>query len=550
MKTPPNVFVHVVTLLLLGAAVFLPDLGQEVRVTGREARHAEIARVMVERGEYMVPYVYGRPYINKPPLFNWTVAAFFRMGNRVDWAVARLPSALCAIAAMLGIYALGRRWFTARAGMFAATLWVTFWLVIEWGRLSRMDMMMACLILYAILLADVAATTPAGWRRMALWCGACVVIALAILSKGPVSLFFFLLGLVALWRARHGRWIPPLRFPLIGLGVIAVVVAVWAASAELGHLGHLKELLHYQFGVGLVEHPKRILLYVDQLLIRTAPWGLFAIGAGYAAIVRLRRNGYDRTLIPALVLAASLILMTVLPNKGAHYLLPLLPMWALFLGGFLDQQAGFRRTDADEPQPRAADVPDWAFHWPLTILLTVMLPALVALFVYWARYATGRRWSGTLLLGAAIVLTAGGAVAAWRRRTAGAVAILFMTMALLAVAVYPVLLVQLYRPAEDNVAIGEVAELIPPGAPVAEYEVRNEYLCFKLNRPLVFTETPEDVRAFMAGIGRRYLVVHADHAEQVMGLTSRPVRRIGSWEAGKFKTTVLEVGPEAISGAD
>jgi len=177
--------VQVTVLLLLGAAVFLPELGQEIRVTGREARHAEIARLMARSGRYAIPYTCGRPYVDKPPLFHWTVAALFRIGKRVDFIVARQPGALSAIAAMVGIYILGRRWLAGSAAMFAAAIWATSWLVIEWGRFSQMDMMMACLVLYATVLADVAASRPRGWRRTLSWCGACGVIGAATLWKGP-----------------------------------------------------------------------------------------------------------------------------------------------------------------------------------------------------------------------------------------------------------------------------------------------------------------------------------------------------------------------------
>ena len=101
--------VVVLALLVLGAGTFLPDLGQEVRLDGRDSRHAEIAREMAERDNYIVPYLYGRPYIDKLPLFNCIVALLFRLMGRADFFLARLPSALCASAAMVGIYVLGTR---------------------------------------------------------------------------------------------------------------------------------------------------------------------------------------------------------------------------------------------------------------------------------------------------------------------------------------------------------------------------------------------------------------------------------------------------------
>lgn len=157
MKDSHAAATHVAMMLLLGAAVFLPALGQEKTFESREARQAEIARTMAESGKYAVPLLFGRPHIDKAPLFNWTVAALFKLTGRVDFLMARLPSAMSAIASMLVVYLLGRRRLTARAGVIAAGIWATSWMAIEWGRASRMDMMMAFLVLCGALLADIAA---------------------------------------------------------------------------------------------------------------------------------------------------------------------------------------------------------------------------------------------------------------------------------------------------------------------------------------------------------------------------------------------------------
>jgi 4-amino-4-deoxy-L-arabinose transferase-like glycosyltransferase len=149
--------VHVAALVLYGALAFLPWLGQELDLANREGRHAEIAREMARSGRFLVPTNCGELYKDKAPLFNWTVALLFRLTGRADYFLARLPSALSAIAALVAVYVLGRRWFSVRAALFAAVIWGTSPLVLVWARCCRADMMMACLLLYAGLLADLAA---------------------------------------------------------------------------------------------------------------------------------------------------------------------------------------------------------------------------------------------------------------------------------------------------------------------------------------------------------------------------------------------------------
>ena len=543
MRDRHHTVVQTAALLLLGGVIFLPDLGQEMRVDNREVRHAEIARQMVQSGSYAVAYICGRPYIDKPPLFNWTVGLLFRLTGRANLLVARLPSAICAIAAMLGIYILGKRWLSPRAAIFAATIWATSWLAMEWGRLSRMDMMMACLILYGIVLADSAASAEHWRRRVAFWCSACIVMSVATLSKGPYAIFFFAVGGLALWRARTGRWLPHVGYMFIAVGIIGVIFAIWAAAAEAARPGHLSELIRYQFGTALAEHPRRFYMYFDQILLRTAPWGIFAAGAGYWVIRRFRRSGYDCTLIAPLLLAVCLLVLTVMPNKRSHYLLPILPMWALFLGGFMDRAAAVRGETAKEPDMPPAKVVRWTFDWPLLCCLIALLAAAVLAPFFWAALAPGGTVVAAMFFTVAALLAAYGVVAASRKRTARAVTMLFAIWALVAVAAFPLLTRYVIERPQGLSGLHRIAESIPAGAPLADYDAREEYLCFKLNRPIVFAQNKEDVRKFLHKEGSLYIILRPESVKEVQGLTEKPLREVGTWNVGrKSEVTVLTTG--------
>jgi len=540
---------HILGLLLLGSVVFLPCLGQERRFGSREIRHAEIAREIAESGDYAVPHLFGRPYIDKPPLFNWSVALLFRLTGRVDFFVARLPSALCAIAAMLGLYILGKRWYSARAGIYSAVIWCSTWLVVEWSRFSRMDMMMACLIFFATLLTDFAASAKTAARRNLLWCAASFVMGCAVLSKGPYAVIFFGIAVIALWRARTGRWIPPLHFAPIFVGIVFVTFAAWAAAAELSRPGHVRQLFEYQFGHALVEHPKRIYLYLDQLLIRGAPWWLFAPGAVWWVARRIRRTGYDPKAVPAVVFAAILLALTIARNKRVHYLLPLMPFWALFLGGFIDAAA--ERPARDTPE--TDHVPAWAFRWPLTLCLWGVLSAAIAGalllgLLLLSRGAPirilGGDWSPDVLKALAVLFAAMGAIAASgmavsrgrrSRETAVFAALILIVMA----AMVPMTAHYYTRDKYDQEAVGRIASAIPAGAPVAEYGAEEEYLCFKLNRPLLYAREIAEIEAFLRKPGRRYVIVESGKVSEVARVSPRRLREIATLKVDKRALSVL-----------
>src|SRR5258708_1674818 len=57
-----------------------------------EGRYAEIPREMLVRGEWVVPYLEGQPYLDKPPLLYWLVMASYRLFGVHDWSARIVPA--------------------------------------------------------------------------------------------------------------------------------------------------------------------------------------------------------------------------------------------------------------------------------------------------------------------------------------------------------------------------------------------------------------------------------------------------------------------------
>src|SRR5947209_7540736 len=79
-----------------------------------ESRYAQIPREMLARGEWVVPFLQGEPYLDKPPLFYWLVMGSYRVFG-VSAGAARLVPALALHLCMLFVYLLGRRHVGQRA---------------------------------------------------------------------------------------------------------------------------------------------------------------------------------------------------------------------------------------------------------------------------------------------------------------------------------------------------------------------------------------------------------------------------------------------------
>src|SRR5882757_10431626 len=84
--------------------------------------HAEVAREMLLRHDYVTLYANGIRYLEKAPLLYWSMAASFKLFG-VHTASARLPLAFAVLALAFAAEAFARRAFgSARAGLYAALI--------------------------------------------------------------------------------------------------------------------------------------------------------------------------------------------------------------------------------------------------------------------------------------------------------------------------------------------------------------------------------------------------------------------------------------------
>ena len=100
--------------------MFALPLGRRPLDNQDEARYSLLARKAVEGGSWILPRVRGEVYLNKPPLYFWTVAVFALPWGVVTDANAPIASVVSALAGLLAVFAIGRLLWGASAGLAAA----------------------------------------------------------------------------------------------------------------------------------------------------------------------------------------------------------------------------------------------------------------------------------------------------------------------------------------------------------------------------------------------------------------------------------------------
>jgi 4-amino-4-deoxy-L-arabinose transferase-like glycosyltransferase len=380
-------------LVLLAAAAFFYRLGAVALLGPDEPSYAEVAREMVERGDWVTPYLMGRPWLDKPPALFWAQSASLRTLGEGEIA-ARLPSALAAVGTCALVFWLGRRLFGPAAGVTSALILATTLGLAVYGRAAIPDALLTFTLTLGLASYFLHSRGQGASGPLAL---AFASFAAAVLAKGPVGLVLPLL-LIAVF---HLATTPPreirLRAAALGIAALAFVavaapwhLAVWRAQGWAFVEEFLLQHNLDRYLSTVHRHPGPIYYYLPVLLVALFPWSVFVPAAAARA---LRRADPPRRYL-LLWVAVPFVFFSLAGSKLPGYLLPVLPPAALLLGDYL--------TGEGKPSPRAL-----AAHALLALALAG------AILYFFAGHRTLELEDGLPL---ALALAATGVAAAWVSR--------------------------------------------------------------------------------------------------------------------------------------
>jgi 4-amino-4-deoxy-L-arabinose transferase-like glycosyltransferase len=353
-------------LILQIGGLFTPGLLDDV-----DSVYIEIAREMMQRHDYVTPYINGIRFFDKPPLLYWMAAGSMHVFGIHDWA-ARLPLALNVLALLLATYGLGIRLFAAispatnpdRAGFYAALALATSIGPYLYTRFYIPDILLALWMTLGVHLFLIALDRikPPQRNSSLLPCLAfAAVMALNVLTKGLIGLVFPI-GFVLLHLAITKQLHLLLKLHLLAsTAVFLLIAAPWHILAALRN-----PAIALAPGLGLPptggwawfylynEHIARFLskrvphdygltpiwLFWIYLVIWIMPWATF-MPTAIASQIRALRNRlhatareYEASL--SLLLWALVVLgFFTLSNRQEYYSLPALPALALMIGAIL-----------------------------------------------------------------------------------------------------------------------------------------------------------------------------------------------------------------------
>jgi 4-amino-4-deoxy-L-arabinose transferase-like glycosyltransferase len=324
-------------LWTLVAIAFFAGIGRYPLSDNNEGLYAAIGADMLRTGHFMVPQLAGLPYIEKPPLLYWLLAASFAVFGENAFA-ARLVPATAALATAAVLFWLLRVCALAREARVAVLVFGTSFGAVLLAHILLFDMLLVfglTLTLAGVAYSYLGQGEPQWSLRLA-----AVGLGLAILAKGFVAAV--LVGMIVLvtqaldrkWRV---RWSSRVAEPWAA-AILAALVIPWHVLATMHQNGFAwfyfinEHVLRF---IGSREprdfHHGHWYFYLPRLLIALVPWvwltpALVSSGSrpGSEAMRRLERVLLVWAFVPLLFFSLS-------EAKADYYIIVSLPPLAAWI---------------------------------------------------------------------------------------------------------------------------------------------------------------------------------------------------------------------------
>jgi 4-amino-4-deoxy-L-arabinose transferase-like glycosyltransferase len=335
-----------------------------------EPRYAQIAHEMLVRFDSantiksrlsacVTPYLYGRPWLEKPALYYWRAMFVFQDFGVHDWA-ARLPSATFAFIMVALIYLHMRR-FRPGGHLDAALITVACAGIIGFARGASTDMQMAAPLAIGLLGWYAWYETDSKFWLFDIY----FFTGVATLAKGPVAPFLAI-AIVAAFAFLRREWSLLRRsFWWPGVLLYFAMVLPWFIAVQHQNPTFFREffLEHNleRFASDRFQHQQPFWYYLVVVVLAVMPWTVIAVRAlidGLATSAREWRtrhfsrcqpcNGQPGDAFPEFLVVWALIpivFFSFSQSKLPGYILPSIPPITILTGDYLfrRRQLGLNR---------------------------------------------------------------------------------------------------------------------------------------------------------------------------------------------------------------
>lgn len=345
--------ISVLVLIGLWSVIYMAGLSRPALLDDADTVHAEAAREMVQRHDWVTLYANGIRYLEKAPLMYWGVATSYTLFGVSEWST-RLPLMLGVLAMILSTYGLGRWALGGEGGFDSALVLGTALGPYLFTRFLIPDVPVGLwlTLTFWLFLVSLEQTKPARWTC---W-GLAAVCALNVLTKGLIGLVFPA-GAIGLYLLLTGNLRHFFKLRLVSSALVFFAIAApWHILAGLRNpaQGHVRGFLWFYF---VNEHILRFLnkrvprdydtvplvLFWALLVLWLIPWTVFLPQSlqevprrwrEFRAQMSRRQRAYLLCFLWNVVIVGFFSLST----RQEYYTIPAIPGMALLVGGWLQRE--------------------------------------------------------------------------------------------------------------------------------------------------------------------------------------------------------------------
>lgn len=306
-----------------------------------EGYYVGIAQMMAQTGEWTIPRLHHVPWLDKPPLSLWGIAAGLLAFGQNEWGARAFHGLSYALTTLI-VFLLGRSMGTPQDGWIGATVYATMVIPFAAANVVTPDTpltLWTTAAFYCFWRSAVPREQRAAFWKLLM----CAALGLGFLTKGPAALIPASAMFIFLVVRRQAREYFLTTWVLPCFGVFAALGLGWYAYVSLEVPGALAYFWDNQvFGRTVSAKYARnagldgALIYLPVIIAGTLPWSI----AWWPNLWRNRTRFFRRTtwgqlvddaplLFLVLWIAVPLLILAVASSKLPLYALPVFPALAL-----------------------------------------------------------------------------------------------------------------------------------------------------------------------------------------------------------------------------
>ncbi len=323
------VFIAALVVYVLG---LFPEVGID------SAKYAAVSRSMYETGDWLHPYIYGEPYLQKPPFMFWLSSLSYHIFGLSMFAF-KLPSLLFTIASVFALFKLVQSYYSEKTAWIASLMYSTSQMLFLYSNDLHTDALLTANVVIAV--SFIARYFQN--KKLLYFILGFVFVGFATITKGPIGMAvagFAIGGHLVMTK----NW-KMLFSPMWLLG--ALIIAIILIPTLIGNYDHFGwegiQFFFWTNNAGRIAGShgvnKDYFFYIHTMAYIFLPWSFYAFVMLFNHIKRWIKEG-KKALNRSEYFSYSLIIvfvaiLSVSGQKAPHYMFTIIPFLSTLVADYV-----------------------------------------------------------------------------------------------------------------------------------------------------------------------------------------------------------------------